>query len=912
MAAEAGLNYSIRVRPFHELLQEFKAGKIDVLINLAVSDSRRQFADFTVPHVVVNGAIFVRKGERSIGSESDFAGKSIIVLGADLAHDYALSKGWDKQLVLVNTAEEGLRLLASGQHDAMLLSKLTGMQTIQATGLDNIEALNAKAGYSQKFSFAVQKGQADLLGKINEGLALTKSSASYNNIYEKWFGIYEVKEVSLLDLLKYLIPIVLIFISVLAYSFYRYKAEQIKAKKALQRSESQIITLMNAIPDLVWLKDADGNYLYCNHAFEKLLGAKEVDIIGKTDYDFVDKTSADSYRENDRQAILANMPSANEEWLTFADGSTRLFKTMKTPLLDKDGSLIGVLGVARDITERKQAEEGLRIAATTFESQEGMIVTDAQNTILRVNRAFTKITGYQAEDVIGQTPRLLSSGKQDKAFYAAMWANINTTGWWEGEIWNRRKSGEVYPEYLTITAVKDDAGITTNFVATLTDITVSKAASVEINNLAFYDPLTELPNRRLLLDRLNQALVASARSGKRGALLFMDLDHFKSLNDTLGHDYGDLLLQQVAERLKANVREGDTVSRLGGDEFVILLEDLSEEQIEAGAYTEDVAEKILLALNEPYQLHKHKYNSTPSIGATLFNGREREFEELLKQADIAMYQSKTEGRNTFRFFDPKMQEAIAARVDMQQELRKAIKQNQFELHYQIQVGADGKAIGAEALIRWQHPERGMISPFDFIPLAEESGLILPIGQWVLETACAQLKLWEQNELTQHLTLSINVSAKQFRQVDFVEKVQKGFNDSAIDPTKLKLELTESILVDNVKEIVATINALKALGIKFSLDDFGTGYSSLQYLKQLPLDQLKIDQSFVRDLVDDDSDKAIVLTVITMAKSLGLNVIAEGVETEAQRQFLLENGCENYQGYLFSKPVPVKMFEALLV
>ena len=912
VAAEAGLNYSIRVRPFHELLQEFKAGNIDVLINLAASEPRRQFADFTVPHVVVHGAIFVRKGERGIVSESDFAGKSIIVLSADLAHDYALSKGWEKQLVLVNNAEEGLRLLASGQHDAMLLSKLAGMQTIQATGLDNIEALKAKAGFSQKFSFAVQKGQADLLGKINEGLALTKSSETYNSIYEKWFGVYEVKEAGLLDFLKYLIPIVLVFISVLIYSFYRRKAERIKAKRVLQRSEAQISTLVNAIPDLIWLKDADGIYLSCNPVFEKFFGAKEIDIVGKTDYDFVDKTLADSFRENDRRAMLANKPRANDEWLTFADGSySGLFETIKTPLLDKDGSLVGVLGISRDITERKQAEENLRIAATAFEAQEGMLVTDAHNTILRVNQAFTKITGYSAEDAIGQTPNLLSSGKQDQAFYAAMWASINNTGGWEGEIWNRRKSGEVYPEHLTIAAVKNTQGMVTNYVATLTDITMSKAASDEIKNLAFYDTLTQLPNRRLLLDRLNQAFAASARSGRRGALLFLDLDHFKTLNDTLGHDVGDLLLQQVATRLTASVREGDTVARLGGDEFVVLLEDLSEQAIEAAAQTKDVAEKIIIMLNQPYQLNAHHYHSTPSIGATLFNGHELVTDELLKQADIAMYQSKTEGRNTLRFFDPMMQEAITARVDLEHELRKAIEQNQFQLHYQIQVVSSGQVLGAEVLIRWLHPERGLISPLNFIPLAEETGLILPIGQWVLDTACAQLKTWQQNPLARNLVLAVNVSAKQFLQEDFVVQVLATIERHGINPARLKLELTESMLVDNINDIITKMDALSKIGIRFSLDDFGTGYSSLQYLKKLPLNQLKIDQSFVRDIAADSSDRAIVCTIITMASSLDINVIAEGVETAEQQQFLLDNGCMHYQGYLFSKPVPIDEFEKLL-
>lgn len=578
---------------------------------------------------------------------------------------------------------------------------------------------------------------------------------------------------------------------------------------------------------------------------------------------------------------------------------------------DADGDPLRMVGTHIDITQRKKAEFNLRIAAIAFEGQEGIMITDPNKVIIRVNQAFTTITGYSAEEVIGQTPKLLSSGQQDKAFYKAMWDILNNEGYWGGEIWNRRKSGDVYPEYLTITAVKDDANVITNYVSTITDITMSKAASDQIKNLAFYDSLTQLTNRRLFLDRLNQAMASSARSGQRGALLFLDLDHFKTLNDTLGHDVGDLLLQQVAERLTSCVREGDTVSRLGGDEFVVLLVDLSEQAIEAASQTKGIAEKILLSLNQPYQLGTRRHHSTPSIGATLFVGHTLDSEELLKQADIAMYQAKSDGRNAIRFFDPKMQEAITHRADMEYELRMAIERNQFQLYYQAQVGNNGQVLGAEVLIRWIHPERGIISPSNFIPLAEEAGLILLIGQWVFDAASAQIKAWQQNPLTKDIRLSVNVSAKQLQQVDFVEQVVATMARHNVNPSHIKLELTESMLVNNINDIITKMNALSKIGVSFSLDDFGTGYSSLQYLKKLPLNQLKIDQSFVRDIATDNSDRVIVRTIITMAHSLDINVIAEGVETAEQQQFLLDNGCTHYQGYLFSKPLPIDEFEALL-
>ncbi len=561
--------------------------------------------------------------------------------------------------------------------------------------------------------------------------------------------------------------------------------------------------------------------------------------------------------------------------------------------------------------EKKAVKADLRIAARAFEAQEGLMITDAEGVILRVNQAFTDSTGYAAEDVVGLTPRFLRSGRHDEDFYRTMWESISQTGSWQGEIWDRRKNGEIYPEWLTISAVKNDDGVITHYVGSHIDITERKAAEDKIRQLAFYDPLTQLPNRQLLLDRMQRALALSARSGRDGALLFIDMDNFKAINDTQGHAMGDLLLQLVAERLTSCVRESDTVARLGGDEFVVMLESLGMHPIEVAAKAEEVGEKILVALNQPYQLDMQVTRSSSSIGATLFSGERLECEELLKQADIAMYQAKKSGRNTLRFFDPQMQLAINARADLESELFKALEHQQFQLHYQVQVNSAHHPVGAEALIRWHHPERGLVLPAQFIPLAEETGLILRIGEWVLETACAQLKAWQGNESTRHLVLAVNVSARQFHQPGFVSQVKAIVQRHAIKPDLLKLEPTESLLLENTESTVTTMKGLKTIGIQLSLDDFGTGYSSLQYLKLLPLDQIKIDQSFVRDIATDPNDSAIVQTIIAMSKTLGLAVIAEGVETDAQREFLALSGCQFYQGYLFGKPLPIEQFEASL-
>lgn len=807
-----------------------------------------------------------------------------------------------------------------------------------------------------------------------------------------------------------------------------------------QHADKVLRDLIYALPDLVWLKSVNGAYMACNPSFERFFGIKEGEIVGKTDYHFMDKALADSFRENERIAMAGARPRVNEEWVTFTkEGRIELLETIKTPLFDAEGLLTGVLGVGHNITERKRAEEALqasemrfrnlletipsvsvqgygpdgtthywnqaservygysakeaigrnlldliipfemrdgvraairqmfetgqpippselsrmrkdgskidvfsshayvhvpgkepeifcvdvdlterkqaerelRIAATAFESQAGMLVTDSNNVILRVNQAFTQITGYSADEAVGKQPSMLRSGCYDADFYVAIWECVNRIGAWDGEICNRRKNGEIYPEYRTITAVKDQEGKVINYVSTFSDITSNKAAAEEIERLAFYDPLTGLPNRRLLRDRLKSALASSHRNDRTGALLFIDMDNFKTLNDTLGHDMGDLLLQQVAQRLESCVREGCTISRPGGDEFVVILEDLSEKILEAATETEVVGNTILAILNQPYQLSRHEYHSSPSIGATLFSGHRQSIDELLKQADIAMYQAKASGRNALRFFDPQMQACITARVALETDLRLALAENQFVLYFQPQVCHSGRFIGAEALIRWQHPQRGLVPPSDFIPLAEESGLILAIGQWVLETACKQIKSWEACEHNRDLQLAVNVSARQFRQPDFVGQVRQVLSRTAINPDRLKLELTESLLLDDISDTIGKMNALKKVGVRFALDDFGTGHSSLAYLTQLPLDQIKIDQSFIRNIGVNSSDSIIVQTIIGMTKNLGMEIIAEGVETETQRAFLERHDCPVCQGYLFGKPVPLTEFEQLL-
>lgn len=560
---------------------------------------------------------------------------------------------------------------------------------------------------------------------------------------------------------------------------------------------------------------------------------------------------------------------------------------------------------------QEEREAALRIAAIAFETEEGMMVTDEHARIIRVNEAFTRLTGYSAEDAIGKNPSFLKSDRQDSEFFQRMWDRLRIDKNWQGEIWNKRKNGEIYPEWLNITAVLGEDGRVTNYVGAFVDFTERKKAESEIHHLAFFDPLSQLPNRRMLLDRLRQAVATGTRNQTGGGLLFIDLDNFKTLNDTKGHGIGDLLLIEVAKRLQACVREGDTVARFGGDEFVLLLEGLSKDEVHAAAQARLVGEKVLEVLNRPYILEGHEYHSSSSMGITLFIDYKQKLDELLKQADTAMYEAKKSGRNTLRFFDPVMQDELEARAQMEIGLREALHKQEFQLYYQMQVNHAKQIVGAEVLLRWIHPERGLISPMQFIPLAEETGLILPIGQWVLESACRQIRVWERDTRTSEIQLAVNVSGRQFRQSNFVEKVSEVLNRTQINPSLLKLELTESIVLDNVADTIAKMQALRQIGVSFSMDDFGTGYSSLSYLTQLPLNQLKIDQSFVHHIGTKASDATIIQTIIGMADNLGMEVIAEGVETQEQRNFLEANGCRLFQGYLFGKPVPLEEFDALL-
>jgi diguanylate cyclase (GGDEF)-like protein/PAS domain S-box-containing protein len=682
----------------------------------------------------------------------------------------------------------------------------------------------------------------------------------------------------------------------------------------LREREMRMSSLLASMGEGVIMRDAQGTLLMHNAAAEQILGLSKDEMrgwnmhSGLITYITEDEEPADIEQIPAMHALATGQPQAGMLGIDRKDGSRRWLWTNAVPLFeDECDTPRAVVTTIADITARRDNEEQLRLAWTVFRnSVEAIIITDARQRILSVNRAFTDVTGYSAEEALGLTPRLLKSGHHDRSFYEAMWQDIESHGFWQGEIHDRRKDGTLYPSALSISAVHDKAGRITHYVAVFSDITERKASEARIAFLAQHDSLTGLPNRALLHDRLDQALANAARYGKRIALLFLDLDRFKTINDSLGHMMGDQLLQGVALRLSNCVRETDTVSRQGGDEFLIVLTD-----VEVPDDAARVAEKILDRLRPPFDIDGQQLGTSFSIGIALYPEDGNTVESLMKNADTAMYHAKENGRNTYRFFDERMNVNALERLHLENGLRRALENEEFSVYYQPQVDlASGRIIGTEALLRWFSGVMGGISPARFIPLAEECGLIVPIGEWVLKTACRQARQW-QDEGLPAIPVAVNLSALQFRRADIVATVSRALEESGLEGCWLELELTESLLMQSGPEVEATLGRLKALGVRLSIDDFGTGYSSLAYLKRFPVDRLKIDQSFVRDITEDPDDAAIVRAIIQLGRSLRLEVIAEGTETPEQMDFLRYERCTAAQGYLFAPPLPAEAVTELL-
>jgi len=692
----------------------------------------------------------------------------------------------------------------------------------------------------------------------------------------------------------------------------------VRRHQELRRERDNTRNIVNTVEALIIALNPEGRITQINRKACELLGYREEELIGQDWFAtcLPDSINVEQVREVIQKSLAGDLAGSkyHENSVRTRDGEERLIAWHNSIIRDNNDKIIGTLSAGEDITERNQAEKALKTSEkryrAIFETSQDVIsiVRRDDGHIVDVNQAFVDIQGHPRNEVIGHTADELSIWADPTERQRFVELLQRDGGCSNIEARFRRKDGALI--WGLVSASTIDLEGKACIVSARRDITERKQAEEKINYLAFFDQLTGLPNRTLLQDRLKQAMARSQRSSCFGALLLIDLDDFKTLNDTLGHDMGDLLLKQVAQRLTKCVRNEDTVARLGGDEFVVVLVNLSESLSETADRIELIGGKISAAFSPPFDLKEISYRISPSIGASVFLGQNTEVDTLLKQADLAMYKAKETGRNTLRFFDPDMAQDVLKRATLENDLRKAVQNQQFILHYQAQI-SDHRVIGAEALLRWQHPERGLVSPAEFIPVLEETGLILVVGQWALEMVCQQLASWAEQPELSHLTVSVNISARQLNDEFFVDQVLMALERSGAKPDRLKLELTESLLVNNIEEIIVKMSVLKAKGVGFSLDDFGTGYSSLAYLKRLPLDQLKIDQSFVRDILTDPNDAAIARMIVVLADSLGLSVIAEGVETKTQREALAQQGCHAYQGYLFNRPVPLDEFESFL-
>nr|WP_315467747.1 EAL domain-containing protein [uncultured Undibacterium sp.] len=920
---KTGIKVEFNAMQWSEAQRAMHDQQADVIDMIFRTPVREQLYDFSEPYATLPVSIYVDSSIHGVKGIESVRGFTIGVQRGDACVDTLVNQGVTSFLAFKNYDD----MLSAAKEGQIKMFCMDDDPASYYLYLHRAQLRFARAFklYEGQFHWAVNRGNKETYSLIQRGMALI-TAAERKELRDKWFSEpFEFRPYLRIILIVVLAAFGVTIVAGLWIMLLRravrartaeilQKHEQLQiAARDLRKEEALLRAIIDSSPDAMSLKSPDGIYLDCNAQMLSALNRSKAEVIGQSDEAiFEDRSLVHAIRDNDREVLRNGQPLQYETIIATEDGSNRNLEVVKVLVHDAQGAPAGILTVARDVTERRQVESELRISAVAFEAHDGMMIIDANGVIERVNSSFARITGYPPEEVVGRIPSFLQPGLQQPQFYQEMWSTLSSDGYWQGEVVDRHKEGRYYSLRLSISKVTDAEGQTLRYVGNLQDITAEKAAQELAEHRRLFDALTDLPNRYLIERHITNALNQTSANQNSCAVMMIDLDFFHKVNDSLGHGIGDRLLIEMAQRLGHEARDSDMVGRFGGDNFVLVAEKLGENSERIAEAALGLAETIRRALEVPFLVEGHRIICTASIGVAFHNdGQVGNSEALLRQAEIAMYEAKTNGRNAVRFFESVMQTEIDRRRQIENELREAIDQNQLVLFYQLQVNERCQPIGAEALVRWFHPQRGIISPGEFIPLAEETGLIEPIGRWALATACRQIAEWAHNPATCELVVAVNISPRQLKSANIVGEVISIVRKAGVPAQKLKLEITESMAIDNLNDSMAKLEALKSAGFQISLDDFGTGNSSLNVLTKLPLTQLKIDKSFVDNLPNNHRDAMVAQTIINMGQGLDLHVIAEGVESEAQFNYLLDIGCPAFQGYYFGKPVSADLFEAHL-
>ncbi|MCK5828776.1 MAG: EAL domain-containing protein [Methylococcales bacterium] len=896
-----GVTFKVRhnKKTWPDVLKATKEGKVDMLACAVKTPSRETYLNFSKPYLNSFVAIISEQSNSSIGTLKQLAGKRVAIQKGNYIQEILAKDHPNIIIILTHSITEALRMVSEGKADAYIGDVTAASHFMKMKGFLNL-VFSGSTPYQSQFSFATHKNKPMLTSIINKGLA-SISQNERHEIYNHWRALKVTQGIQTKTIIKYALAIFSLFL-LFAYWVYRLR----HSEAALKRSEAKLQLILDTEPEGVTVIDSAGYLVQINPAGLSMVGLNDVtQAIGKQVTSLVVDGDKQAFIDMNNR-VLNGETCSLEYQVKGEDGIVRWMGSHAVPLVDEKNKSISILAVTSDITERKKIGKEQKIAALVYQnSSESMIVLDRYNLIIAINPAFSKTTGYSLNELEGRHPKLLLS-EENNSLNREMKDSIKGKGHWEGEILAKRKNGDSFPIRIIINTIFTNDGVIEHRVALFSDITDQKETEKLIWNQANFDPLTDLPNRHLLLDHLNQDIKLANRESKRLAVIFLDLDHFKEVNDTLGHDAGDVLLSEAANRLKSCVRESDTVARLGGDEFIIVLADLDELH-----NIDRVALDIIEELTKPFNLYSELTYVSASLGIALYPADAKDSEGLIKYADQAMYLSKQRGRGCFSYFTQSMQEQANSRMQLLNSIRWALAEKQFELYYQPIVDLKtGEIVKAEALIRWNHPTKGVVGPTNFIAIAEDSGLIIDIGDWVYKKAAQQVKIWRELFNTK-LQVSVNKSPVQFRAATDRDDWLKYLKTIGLAGDGIVIEITEGLLMDNASNVTHQLLQYRDAGIQVALDDFGTGYSALSYLNKFDIDYLKIDRSFTRNITPGSNDMALSEAIIVMSHKLGLNVIAEGIETEEQRQLLLSAGCNYGQGYLFSKPVPAAKFEKML-